>query len=239
MTKEKSCLKRLIFRSILMFFALSTISTTAFAFCYPERYSATADAAIELATTAEPQASSATRTPATMASAPEVPEPIPLVPTRPESIPLMATIPIEEIAPEPAEPKPTEESKPAEPESHPDRKLLAKVIHAEAGNQCFEGQVAVGLVVTNRVKSALFPNSIPEVIYEPGQFSTVPYLDTTIPSESCYEAADAVLNGTHSDVLPGPKDGKLVLYFSRNGENSDVAAVIEDHIFCYSYYPEP
>ena len=47
--------------------------------------------------------------------------------------------------------------------------LLAALIQAEAGNQPYEGQVAVGAVVMNRVRSGRY-GSIMGVIYAPGQF---------------------------------------------------------------------
>ena len=50
------------------------------------------------------------------------------------------------------------------------QELLASIIYCEAGNQPYEGQVAVGAVIMNRVKSGSYPNSIEEVIYQSGQF---------------------------------------------------------------------
>ena len=47
---------------------------------------------------------------------------------------------------------------------------MASIIYCEAGNQPYEGQVAVGAVIMNRVKSGSYPNSIEEVIYQSGQF---------------------------------------------------------------------
>lgn len=49
------------------------------------------------------------------------------------------------------------------------QELLASIIYCEAGNQPYEGQVAVGAVIMNRVKSGSYPNSIEEVIYQSGQ----------------------------------------------------------------------
>ena len=49
--------------------------------------------------------------------------------------------------------------------------LLARLISAEARGEPYEGQVAVGAVVLNRVKHASFPNSISGVIYQSGAFS--------------------------------------------------------------------
>lgn len=51
-----------------------------------------------------------------------------------------------------------------------DKELLASIIFCEAGNQPYEGQVAVGAVIMNRVKSAVYPSSISEVVYQSGQF---------------------------------------------------------------------
>ena len=51
-----------------------------------------------------------------------------------------------------------------------EQSLLAALIYCEAGNQPYEGQVAVGAVVMNRVRSGAYPNTIAEVIYQPGQF---------------------------------------------------------------------
>ncbi|HPU62607.1 MAG TPA: cell wall hydrolase [Mobilitalea sp.] len=52
-----------------------------------------------------------------------------------------------------------------------DLKLLACLVYAEAGNQSYEGKLAVANVVLNRVKSSKFPDTIKEVIYQPGQFT--------------------------------------------------------------------
>ena len=59
----------------------------------------------------------------------------------------------------------------AEAAAQADSELLASLIFCEAGNQPYEGQVAVGAVVMNRVKSGAYPNTISEVIYQSGQFT--------------------------------------------------------------------
>ena len=59
----------------------------------------------------------------------------------------------------------------AEAAAQADKELLAALIFCEAGNQPYEGQVAVGAVVMNRVESASYPNTISEVIYQSGQFT--------------------------------------------------------------------
>ncbi len=50
-------------------------------------------------------------------------------------------------------------------------KLLACLVHAEAGTQTYEGKLAVANIVLNRMKSSKYPDSIKEVIYQSGQFS--------------------------------------------------------------------
>ncbi len=81
-----------------------------------------------------------------------------------------------------------------------DTSLLAALIYCEAGNQSYEGMVAVGAVVMNRVYSSSFPNSISEVIYQSGQFtpassgSLASALANGVPS-ACYDAAVAAING--------------------------------------------
>ena len=50
-------------------------------------------------------------------------------------------------------------------------KLLAAIIYCEAGNQPYYGQLAVGLVITNRVRSSDFPSSIKDVVYAKDQFT--------------------------------------------------------------------
>ena len=78
--------------------------------------------------------------------------------------------------------------------------LLGALIYCEAGNQSYEGMVAVGAVVMNRVYSSSFPNSITEVIYQSGQFTPAysgalaSALANGVPS-TCYQAASAAIAG--------------------------------------------
>ncbi len=80
--------------------------------------------------------------------------------------------------------------------SNQDLYLLAKLINAEARGESYKGQVAVGAVVLNRVKSSSFPNTISGVIYQPYAFTCVN--DGQInysPSQSAISAAKDALNG--------------------------------------------
>lgn len=51
--------------------------------------------------------------------------------------------------------------------------LLARVIYAEARGEPFEGQVAVGAVLMNRLKNPRFPDSLQQIIFKRGEFCTV------------------------------------------------------------------
>lgn len=82
-----------------------------------------------------------------------------------------------------------------------DRKLLANLIYCEAGGEPYEGQVAVGSVVINRVLSSKYPNTVVGVIYQKGQFSPVGSgrlelaLAADKATDKCYKAADEAMAG--------------------------------------------
>ncbi len=77
-----------------------------------------------------------------------------------------------------------------------DLDLLARLISAEARGEPYEGQVAVGAVVLNRVAHPSFPNSVASVIYQPGAFSCLYDGQFNQPvAESAYRAAKDALNG--------------------------------------------
>ena len=79
-----------------------------------------------------------------------------------------------------------------------DIQLIARAINGEARGELYEGQVAVGAVILNRVKSSSFPNSIAGVIYQPGAFTAVSngQINTAIdPSSSVVKAAQDAKNG--------------------------------------------
>lgn len=80
--------------------------------------------------------------------------------------------------------------------SNNDLNLLAHLIYAEARGEPYTGQVAVGAVVLNRVKSSSFPNSVAGVIYQRGAFDVVS--DGQInysPNTTAINAARDALNG--------------------------------------------
>lgn len=81
--------------------------------------------------------------------------------------------------------------------------LLAKLISHEAENQGLNGWIAVGEVVKNRVASSLFPDTVPEVIYQEGQFTDAEELSDITPGQEIIDTARGVLEGRYS-VLDNP-----------------------------------
>lgn len=79
-----------------------------------------------------------------------------------------------------------------------DVQLIARAINGEARGEPYEGQVAVGAVILNRVKSSKFPNTIAGVIYEPGAFTAVADGQINVQIEegsTVVKAARDALNG--------------------------------------------
>lgn len=86
-----------------------------------------------------------------------------------------------------------------------DRKLLANLIYCEARGESYDGKVAVGAVVINRVLSERFPNTVVGVIYAPRQFAPVTSTknslalalaeDRATRYPDCYRAADEAMSG--------------------------------------------
>ena len=79
-----------------------------------------------------------------------------------------------------------------------DVQLLARAINGEARGEPYEGQVAVGAVILNRVKDSRFPNSIAGVIYQPGAFTAVSDGQINVPidpNSTVVKAAQDAING--------------------------------------------
>lgn len=82
-----------------------------------------------------------------------------------------------------------------------DLKLLANIIYCEAGGEPYEGKLAVGAVVINRVRSAVYPNTVVGVIYQKSQFSPVKSgrlelaLSMDRANAQCYQAAQEAMSG--------------------------------------------
>ena len=105
--------------------------------------------------------------------------------------------------------------------------LLAAIIQCEAGSECYEGQVAVGAVVMNRLRSGSYPSTIYDVIYQKGQFTpagsgSVAKVIANGPSATCVQAAQEALNGTDNT-------GGAVSFCRASSGHAGV--VIGNHVF--------
>nr|WP_318685731.1 cell wall hydrolase [uncultured Acetatifactor sp.] len=105
--------------------------------------------------------------------------------------------------------------------------LLAALIQCEAGGEGYEGQLAVGAVVMNRVRSGAYPDSIHGVIYASGQFTPAmtgklnSVYESGNISSSCIQAAE--------DAIAGVSNVGDLTHFRRN--NGREGLVIGNHVF--------
>ena len=87
-----------------------------------------------------------------------------------------------------------------------DLDVMAAIIYCEAGAEPYQGQLAVGSVIMNRIYSSGFPDTLLGVLYQKSQFTPVMsgrfavVLANGLATSSCYQAANEVLNGTN--VVP-------------------------------------
>jgi len=110
--------------------------------------------------------------------------------------------------------------------------LLARLINGEARGEPYEGQVAVGSVVLNRVKHPKFPNTIAGVIYQPGAYTAIVdgQIHAQMEPDSVRAARDAI-NGWDPS-------GGAIYYFNPNTATSawiwsrPLIKIIGSHRFC-------
>lgn len=107
-------------------------------------------------------------------------------------------------------------------------RLMASIINCEAGGESYQGKLAVGIVIMNRIDSKAFPNTLRGVIYQKGQFSPVRngMLKKKLAQydagktnnkqwKDCIKAAKAVLEGqTYVNVNGNKKSLKGYHFFS-------------------------
>jgi len=110
--------------------------------------------------------------------------------------------------------------------------LLARAIYGEARGESYTGQVAVGAVIMNRVRSSKFPNTIAGVIYQRGAFDAVSDGQINLtPDATARKAAQDALNGWD------PTYG-AIYYFNPNTATNDwiwsrpMTVTIGKHRFC-------
>lgn len=110
--------------------------------------------------------------------------------------------------------------------------LLARVISAEARGEPYEGQVAVGAVILNRIAHPSFPNTLAGVIYQPLAFSCLNDGGINAPvAESAYRAARDAINGWDPS-------GGAIYYYNPVKSTSEwiftrpIILTIGEHRFC-------
>lgn len=110
--------------------------------------------------------------------------------------------------------------------------LLARIISAESRGEPYEGQVAVGAVILNRVAHPSFPNTLSGVIYQPGAFSCLTDGQVNVAvAESAKKAAQDAINGWD------PSGGAIYYYNPAKSTNKwifsrPVINTIGSHRFC-------
>ena len=110
--------------------------------------------------------------------------------------------------------------------------LLARTISAEARGEPYEGQVAVGAVILNRVEHPSFPNTIAGVVYQSGAFSCMDDGQFNQPiSDTSRKAAVDAVNGWD------PSGGAIYYYnpvtaTSKWIRSRPIIVTIGAHVFC-------
>ena len=110
--------------------------------------------------------------------------------------------------------------------------LLARAIYGEARGESYTGQVAVGAVIMNRVRSSKFPNTIAGVIYQSGAFDAVSDGQINLePDATAKKAAQDALNGWD------PSYGAIYYFNPNTATNAwiwsrPMTVIIGKHRFC-------
>lgn len=116
--------------------------------------------------------------------------------------------------------------------SSADYNLLARIISAEARGEPYQGQVAVGAVIMNRIQHPSFPDTLSGVIYQKGAFTAIVDGQFNQPvADSAYKAARDALNGMD------PTGGAIYYYNPKTATNQwirsrPVVKTIGRHVFC-------
>jgi N-acetylmuramoyl-L-alanine amidase len=111
---------------------------------------------------------------------------------------------------------------------------MARAVHGEARGENHIGRVAVAAVILNRANSSLFPNTIKEVIYQPGAFTCVDDGQINLkPNLNAYLAvSDAILgNDPTNGCLFYMNPKTATSRWMRKRISADSATVIGNHVF--------
>ena len=119
--------------------------------------------------------------------------------------------------------------------------FLAATIQAEAWNQGYAGQLAVGSVIMNRVNSSLFPNvnTIREVITAPKQFSSY---SSGMVDKYIERGVDAQCLKVAQEVIAGKRSGDWLFFMTKKAADGFRIAEYEqigDHVFFYKWKTKP
>nr|DAF23698.1 MAG TPA: Cell Wall Hydrolase [Caudoviricetes sp.]DAR11088.1 MAG TPA: Cell Wall Hydrolase [Bacteriophage sp.] len=109
--------------------------------------------------------------------------------------------------------------------------LMAHLLMGECGATCNDDEMLylAGAVVLNRVQSEYFPNSIEEVIYQPGQYQCTELINSGFykePTERCWRIAEELL-------ISGYDIPSNVLYQAEFKQGSGVYKKVQNMYFCY------
>ncbi len=106
-------------------------------------------------------------------------------------------------------------------------KLLANLIYCEARGEPYEGQVAVGAVVMNRLRSKYYPNTIYGVIFASGQFS--PAMSGSLQRAYENDLANPTNYAAAQEALDGYSNVGDMTHFRRKGKKEGY--IIGNHVF--------
>lgn len=95
-----------------------------------------------------------------------------------------------------------------------DLTCMTRAIYHEARGETYKGQVAVGWVILNRLKSDLFPKKICDVVYQPKQFTDLDGRMVFANGDEFYSSKKAAKQVLNSEVLD-PVDGMKCFYAQR------------------------
>lgn len=112
--------------------------------------------------------------------------------------------------------------------------LLAKIIYAEAGSKWLsdEWKMSVGEVVLNRVAHPSFPDTVQEVIYQPGQYYGAGnrWFENLRPDARCVGLAKRLLEGER--ILCDPS----VVYQANFKQGSGIHTAMHDKYLGWTYF---
>lgn len=118
-----------------------------------------------------------------------------------------------------------------------DLKWLARIIHAEANGESYEGKLAVGNVILNRKKNCMYPDTIEEVIFDRRNgIQFTPTINGAIDNEPSISSLIAAI-----EVLEGKRNATGVLFFMNSSiaqttwisSNRQHAFTMQNHDFFY------